>query len=571
MKIIQKHFILIVVLCIAFLLRSIYLDRIPVAIGGDELTYALTTKAMTVAWTDMTGKWNPWSAFIFQYPPDQQQSELPYFTNFPSIFFLSLTLLSTRIANVLFSVGTVFLLYLIAKHLWNKEAGLIASAMAAINPWAIYTGRTMYEMTTSAFFILLGWYLLLVLKGRSILLAIPIFFLAFYSYIATKVVILPFILLSCIYIYQIRKNKKEAKYYIAVSAVMAVFIAIFITLMVVSPHSTRISEVVTPASPEIAGIVNQIRKVSIRSPLVDIFENKYVLFTKILATKVLRSFSPELLFVKGDLFYSIYNHGLFYLVDAIFFIFGIAFLWAQKRRLAIYLVLLSIISAAPHAIHGASVEDFTPHLALFVPLLVLIISFGIVGVLTSVGRKLKTSVLFLLIGVYILSVFNFAQVYFFQFPIQGNFNFPLRILSRYIQLSNSSQHVVLYTQSAKDIFRKYLFYSDGIQKSTLHSVALALDNDEVVFGNMRILGCSDKPVDTTEATVIIDANCDSKMASGGSIKIPLLKDGGTAFALYNDIVCNAFNLKPYPSLFTIEQLDVEHLTTQEFCENYITR
>lgn len=565
----KKNLILIVILFIGIILRFSYLDRIPVGIGGDELTYALTTKAMTVSGTDLTGTWNPWTAFMFQYPPGQQQSELPYFLHFPSLLGLPLNLFSTRVSNALLGVATIFLLYLIAKKLWNKNIGLIAAAIAAINPWFIYNARTMYEMTPSVFFILLGWYVLLVSSGKKILLAVPIFVLAFYTYIAMKLLIVPFVLVTLVYLHWSNKNKTNSIYYLWTGIGIIIFVCLYATIIFSNPHASRISEILTPNSRELQESVDGIRKVSIRNGLVDMFENKYVLWAKIVASKIVKSFSSELLFVKGDLFFSIYNHGLMYVVDCIFLVLGLMSVWAQKKSQAIYLLTLLVVVTISHAIHSASLEDFTPHLAMVTPILILFISYGIheLVVLTKGFRPIVASVL---IGVYVLSLGNFVQIYFYQFPIQGNFNFPFRVLARYITLTQDKTGVIVHTQQAQDIFKKYLFYSDSIQRSTMGAIAKATKGDTIHFKNIELSGCTDSVVVPTGTVVAVDAGCDSSV-SPGAIKIPMLKDGGSAFYIYGDTLCSTFALKPYPSLFTMKQLAVEHLSVQEFCESYITR
>ncbi len=57
---------------------------------------------------------------------------------------------SLRFPSVIFSVLTVFAVYVMGKTLWNKRAGLIAAFLWAINPLALYYGQEarMYSLET---------------------------------------------------------------------------------------------------------------------------------------------------------------------------------------------------------------------------------------------------------------------------------------------------------------------------------------------------------------------------------------------------------------------------------------
>jgi hypothetical protein len=64
------------IIVLAVLFRFVYLDRIPTAIGGDEIVYPLTAKSIALTGRDLTGTWNIFQSLIFRYPPNQQSAEL---------------------------------------------------------------------------------------------------------------------------------------------------------------------------------------------------------------------------------------------------------------------------------------------------------------------------------------------------------------------------------------------------------------------------------------------------------------------------------------------------------------
>ena len=70
--------ILIAIILLAAFLRFFWLDRIPNAVSGDELTYIFTAKSMFLSGSDITHTWSPLSIFAFRYPPGEVQAELVF-------------------------------------------------------------------------------------------------------------------------------------------------------------------------------------------------------------------------------------------------------------------------------------------------------------------------------------------------------------------------------------------------------------------------------------------------------------------------------------------------------------
>jgi 4-amino-4-deoxy-L-arabinose transferase-like glycosyltransferase len=85
------------------------------------------------------------------------------------IFYLWFLLLNSglfqaRILSVLFSVGSILLMYLIGRKLFNVRTGLIAAAIFAVNYLEIMTGRHAMLETDSTFWVLLAVFLFLETK-----------------------------------------------------------------------------------------------------------------------------------------------------------------------------------------------------------------------------------------------------------------------------------------------------------------------------------------------------------------------------------------------------------------------
>jgi 4-amino-4-deoxy-L-arabinose transferase-like glycosyltransferase len=571
-KINRELLFVVLIVVLASILRFLWLDKIPIGIGGDELTYVFNAKAIFLTGSDISGTWNPLSALIFHYPAyTTPQAELSYFLLTPIVGFLQFSLFNARVAFALMSVLTVLFIYLTTRELFGSRVGVIAGLIAAINPWLIYIGRTDYEMVPATLFFLIGIYILLKAKGWKILWSVPILYLAFYSYIATKLIFLPLIAVVLLYCYLVNK-RQFLRQYLIVFGLSILVVAVY-AFTFKQAESSRLNEIFTPNSPLLGAQVDSIRKITMQSPLSNIFENKITEYLTILFTKAFNTTSFNYLFLTGDSFFSLFRHGLFYILDAVFLVFGLAAAYKRKTKLFFFLVSLCFIAILPHVFHSASIENFTPHITLFFPFAIILIAVGIDETLRLFKNKwVFYGSLISIIILYLLFVFNFLNIYFFQFPLQGNFDFPVRLLSKYVSLSaENKQPILVYSTSAHDIFKKYLFYTNGYNKNTLAKVKAIYKDNEFVFGNIQFLGCNNTiNPNKINALVIYDFNCGALKDNYKRVVIPRLSDGGQSYDLFNDKTCQGFTLKGYPTNLKISDFNIEELPKKQFCETFVT-
>ncbi|MCL6096380.1 MAG: glycosyltransferase family 39 protein [Patescibacteria group bacterium] len=571
---IKSNLPLILIILLASFLRLLWLDKVPNAVGGDELTYIVNAKAMFITGTDISGTWNPITGFIFKYPAyTLPQAELPYFLLAPFVGIFGFSIFWIRVPFVLLSVASVYLIYLITRALFNEKAAFAASFITAVNPWSIYIGRTSYESTPAIFFYLLSFYMLLILKGKKILLTIPIFFLAFYSYVGTKVSFLPFVILVILFSYLFVNKKKYGIEYAAV-LISCTFLVIFFAFSVfTTTGSSRVGELISLNSPEISKEVDYIRKVSIQNPFTGIFENKVTIFSRIILTKLFKSLSFDYLFVFGDQFYSILRHGFFYVLDALFLVLGFVYAYSLKRRAFFLLGFIALIGVLPQILYSNRIDNFSIHLSLMFAVLPIFIGVGISETLTLFKNKIYYFFSLAIIGfLYLFLVLNFLNIYFYQFPLGGYFDFHVRLLSRYADLaSKNGKDVIIYSPSAPDIFKKYIFYTNNYNKDTYLDIRKDYKSENFKFQNIQFAGCDDTIDPSSDNNLIIyDFNCGALKKDYKHIAIPRLSDGGQSYEIFNDKVCSSFNLKPYPYGFKISDFAIENLPRQEFCETFIT-
>lgn len=558
----------IVLVMLASLVRFINLDKIPNAITGDELLYAITAKSIYLTGRDISGSWNPLSAFVFQYPPREHQAELPYFINLPLSGPLSFSLFMVRFPFALLSIGVVILIYKIAEILFGRKAAEFSGFIAAINPWLIVMGRTGYEATPATFFYLLSLLMLLTLRSWNILWSLIPLFLAFYSYIGTKLIFMPFALIALFLAYE-TNGHRERKMYMILFTICLLFVIGFIFLLNNSSGVSRISEIVLPNSPLVSSQVDAVRKSSVQTPFLPILVNKYTLYVQMITTKLFRIFSPSYLFVEGDQFFLPVKQSFFYIIDILFIGLGSLYLFSKNKLKFIIVILFILVGTFPHLLHKTP-SDFSIHLTLMFPFIILLIGFGISNTLESVSRKYKPAAIFVIVFIYVLSLGGFSSTYFYQYPLVGAGDFHMRILSRYLNIThNTGTPVTVYSTTSRDLLKKYLFYTDSMTKQSMPEIKRIYANEsQNEFQNIRFVSCDNTLQSIAGSSLVIyDVKCGMKI-DAPHIRISRLTDAGGIYNIYNDTLCSPYTLNPYPTGVKISDFNVEGLSTERFCKTF---
>lgn len=565
----KKYLPFALILFVAITLRFTYLDKVPNAVSGDESHYIVTAKAVYLTGHDISGTWNPWSLLWFRYPPQEHQAELPYLLHLVSSARFPFSLLLIKLPFALLSIGVVILLYAIATELFGPAAGIATGAVAAVNPWLIVMGRTGYEAAPAMFFYLLSFWVVLKAKKWTILWAfIPLLF-AFYSYIGTKVILVPFTALICLFAYIKNGKKYSLAYFILVTLSLVVTLGFF-TLTKTDPSGSRLGDLFLPNSPVLSQEVNVMRKTTIASPFMSIVINKYVLYFRTILDKIFRIFSPSYLFVDGDQFFLPVSQGFFYYLDALFLLAGCVYVGVKKKAYTGTLLLLILTAMLPQLI-STTPGDFSIHLSLLFPLLLILIGTGITWIYQIISKRHKALFAFICLTLYLLSTLGFVETYFYRSPLIGYADFPKRVLSRYLVLASArSIPVTVYTTSSGATFQKYILYADTITKENIPALKGALSSESIQFNGIRFLPCQNTDRNTAESTVIDDRLC-GKPASAHHNSITTLTDGGENYIIGEDRVCNKYALKRYPQNITFDVFDIEHLSEQQFCETFISQ
>lgn len=567
----KKNIFLLLIIFLAILPRFIFLNNVPNAINQDELHYALDAKSFFLTGKDTLGQVSPLDVLLFHSPKTEPlQAELQYFLEIPIFGFMGFSLANLAFPNALLGLLTVLLVYLITLKLFNRNVALLAGFIASINPWLIFLSRTTYEAGPATLFFLCVFYILLIAKGWKILLVIPFALLAFYSYIGTKLIFLPFMFLSILYAYFYVNKRKYLKQYFLLF-IFSVILTVFFVFAFKQYEVSRTSEILTPSNPEIIKQVIGFRQVAIQSPLLNVFDNKFSVYNLVLTKNVFNAFSPSYLFVNADYFFMFGGHGLFYYIDSIFLVIGLVSLFLLKRKLFFTFVLLIFIGILPQVLHDPNgAGNFTPHITLIIPFLIILIAVGINRVFTVFKHKKYSYLLIFVVGIlYLIAFINFSYFYFFKFPLQeGTFETQNRILSKYISLYKDNSQVTVFSTNPKFTYRQFLFYTNAYNKENVDKINKSLRQERFIFNNISFLPCNNTGLKDLETLIISDISC-AKTFDTKSLNIVQLKDSGERYDIFNDKICSQYNLSGYISNIKLSDLNIESLNQKRFCETFI--
>ncbi|MBI2034533.1 MAG: hypothetical protein HYT11_02250 [Candidatus Levybacteria bacterium] len=541
-------FIPILLFFIAASLRTILLDRIPTGIVNDNMIFVLNAKAFFYTGHDVTGKWNPLS--FTPLPDEPAQAELPYIYLSPIIGALPS---SSRIA-------------------------FITGLVAAFNPWNIFFGRSAFETSLAVFFYVLAFYVLLNTTGWKKLLAFIPLTLGFYTYMAYKVTLIPYITTLSIFIWTQIDKRKYLKQYVLLIALCLGISLLFLFNAYQRKNINRVNEASFYSTENMSKQVDLERRIAIKNQFSNIFSNKGVLATKFIIGKYIGAFSPSNLFVDSEklLRFHIYNHGHFYYIDLLFLIIGFCYLLAKQRKLWILLTTIVLISPLPTIVSNEGVT-YVMRSSLYIPFLSIFIGAGIWYSLTVIKTKTYLVASSLLIGgIYLVLIGNFLYTYFFIQPVFASEGqaFSSRVLSRCIELARlENKETSVLLGSPRMQFKDYVYYSNIYNKQTSEEIRNAFLQHNYTFKNVSFNTCEGIKEIYKNNIYIFDATnrCPIFNNVKSTLSIVQLTDSGALYNIYHDTVCSKFTLRSYIADLTFNDLAVEKLSLKNFCEAFIIK
>jgi hypothetical protein len=564
----KNKYILLIIL-VSFILRSFLLGSFPTGISNDELHFILNAKTVLLNYTDIIGSnWNPLSLKTI---PGETSSELIFPIFAPLVGLLPLSLFYSKIFYVFFGVGSILLVYHIANILFSSKIALISSLVFCFNPYSIYVNRSAFDAPIAMFFFLLFIYLLLQLKNWKILFSFIPAFIGFYCYIGTKVIFLPFVIISAIFVWYFKKRPYFKPYLLLI--LLALVLTLFYVFSLNSGSSARLGELISPQNQTILIQSQTDKDQSLRSPFKIIFSNPFSFSLKYAFEKYLNNFSPSVLFLNGDptFMVSLWKHGYFYYFDVVFILVGFYFLFKYHRLPAIFITSLILLSPIPEAIRIDKIPAYAFHSTFQYPFFYMVIAIGIYYTLKNYSY-LKKIILFS----YFILFLNFIDVYFFRYPVYQSegFFFSRRLLSRQLSLENKDQKIFVLSNEPESLFRNFLFFQNKVNILNLplikNQYRLHPLRDQFVWDNITFTKNS-QIIDQTATVIVEDKKDYSLLEYKNKYLISRLSDPSPLFTIYNSSVCSSANLDRFVHNLNIADFAVEKLSQDQFCTKFFIK
>ncbi|OGE16336.1 hypothetical protein A3F00_02320 [Candidatus Daviesbacteria bacterium RIFCSPHIGHO2_12_FULL_37_11] len=489
----QAMLIMIVIIILAAVLRLIVLDKYPAGLNADEAAIGYNAYSLLQTGKDEYGTPFPLSFKSFgDYKPG-----LYFYLVMPFVAILGLNEWAVRIPSALFGIGTVILIYFLAKEIFkNRWVGIFSSLLLAISPWHIHFSRGGWETNAATFFMALGIFLFTksLESFKLIWWSLLAFLMSMYIYQSPRLII-PVLLLALVFIYRERINSMiriiETR-----EAIASIIILIFLTIPLIMQFtsggaSERFQGLSFLADSGPSSRVNELRgeHTNPGSLAVLFLHNKLTSYVPEFLGNYLDHFKGNFLFINGDplIRNKIPDVGQFYLIEALFLFAGLFILVKQKNPHT--KLLASWIMIAPLA---SSMTYQTPHalraLNMVVPLS-LVMGYG----LWNIGNWLKrfVNITFIIIITTITVILSFEFIHYLEsyyihypkrYPLAWEYGFS-EMVTKLNKYESAYENVVI-TDRYDQPYILVLFYKK-YDPEKYQPQAVLSPRDKFNFGTVR--------------------------------------------------------------------------------------
>lgn len=347
----KKIYILLGIVLLALLLRVFALDSNPPSLHADEADTGYTAYSLIKTLHDPYGNLLP---LHFQGQANIYRAPLyTYLTTIP-VYLLGLNVFSIRIASALLGVIFVGIVYLLARRLSNNDQiGLVASFLAAINPWSVLISRTGLEVNLCAV-LLVGAVTAFFHHEKSkwfILLSSILFGLSIYSYHAAKIVA-PLLILLLIILYW--KKLLSIRLVMLISAIIFVLMySTMLSLAIFGEGAKEFNNVNIFDNAKAVRVVDDERTHTL-APLniSSIYSNKPSYYLREISNKYFAPISFNYLFLNGEsnLDKGLGNYGEYHIFESILLFLGLVYLINKKKKILLFIMGWFLIGILPGSI-----------------------------------------------------------------------------------------------------------------------------------------------------------------------------------------------------------------------------
>lgn len=432
----MKRKLLWAILILGFLLRIIWIDKVPNGFTPDEASFGYDAFSILKTGKDQWGHSFP---LVLESFGDFKPPLYSYILT-PFVWLFGLERWVVRLPNALFGVMAIYVTYLLAKELLSgkftriKEQintdlmALIAAFLLAISPWHIMMSRGAFEANLTTFFLPLGIYLFLrgLKKEKYLIYSSVIFGLNLFSYHSAKLVT-PIVVVMLVLIYWRDIAGLGLKRLVKPAIVFCFFICLMAYTFSQGAGARVLDVNIFNNSVQAAGHERTIAIQGGMNPtLARLFHNKYQYAVRNLSTSYFQYLSPKFFFTHGpgEATYGMMpGRGVLYWFELSlilgFFIYLVRN-WKEKvSKILVAWILIAPIPAAMAIGPGYSAN----RAVIMLPAIQIACAIGFFALFKLVRKKSKrVFVKPIIFGYMIISLFfffAFVEDYYFRSPVKN--------------------------------------------------------------------------------------------------------------------------------------------------------
>lgn len=553
--------LLTILIVVGLFFHFYYLNTFPIGLTHDDADVVVSMKTIADSRVDVSGVGFP--KLLFFNKTQGNISGLASYLISPIYKIIEPNLLNIHFIYVIINICSVilisYLVYLLTK---NEKIPIFIFLVGLFNPWMFAYSRYPTEAPVALFFVLLALVSFFWKFKGNIIFSTLFFVLSFYSYYGAKIAVIAlFPTLITFKLFSEGLSFHGFKKYLIPIVLFLLFTSTYFGISMFNKESTlskRLgSEFIFQNINQYQQKTDDFRKISLDSGVKRIFFNKYIFAFENIAEKYIGWLSPNILFFEGDpvSVYKFSNHGLFYFVDIILFIFGFIYLVLNYKNLKSLIMLglvLLLIAPIGSSLSNIGTSYFFRSFLLLIPLLILL-GIGLYSIEVYLSKNKKQIFWYLFLFTYLLSFFRFLTFYFVRYPVYAQENNFLseRILSSYIKRSTGLGKISLKIVNVDSFLNLFKFYTGKTTDDlNVSSDCYLVDNSEIAIYD-SVLSCPE----LKEKYLVISNQ----------------KDSGAIFKIYNDKLCKDTSLTPYKRDHKLEDYNIESLSNDEFCNRWIQR
>lgn len=457
----MQKFVIWIIIILALALRLYNITSLP-ALNADEAAIGYNAYSLLQTGKDEHG--NPWPIHFQSF--NDYKPGLYFYLVIPFVAILGLSELAVRLPGALLGVGTVVLVWLLARMLYPQKKWFpeVAALFLAISPWHLHFSRGGWEVNAGTFFIILGLFAFLKGEKKWYFVSGLAFVASLYTYHTARIVV-PLLALGLL-VFEWKKITRQFRQLV---------LPVFISLLVAVPLAF---EILGPAGvSRAAGVglfadtgpfwqINEQRGEhdDISSLSSKVFHNKLVNYGLAFAKNYTEHFWGEFLFLSGDEIQrnKVPDFGQMYMLDLIFVVAGLIIIAKNSSSWNPILLWLLIAPTAaaltfqsPHALRAQN---------MVIPLTI-ISAYGALGVLEWLGKTIKNkfflyTVYFLLCTVYLWDFTRYLHQYYVHMAKTYDYSsqYGVKELIDYIQANKDKFELVAITDRYDQPYILTLFY-----------------------------------------------------------------------------------------------------------------